>query len=147
MAFVYAEQASWNSRKLFALVVAIAINVGFLAAIRAGLVFEPLTDPGPGILVDVPPDIALEPEPIPAPPPYQPDFIAPADPPPLYLPPMEVERPVIEDAPPIYAGEQPESAPQLPAPAIRELQVNKALTPPEYPVTAIRRGEQGTVRL
>src|SRR5688572_20600240 len=106
MAFVYAEQASWNSRKSVALMVAVAVNMGFLAAMHSGLTLDLIKPPPPLTLVTVPPDPAPpEPEPIPDPQPFKVDINTSIQPPVLDLPPIEVEQPPIAEPPPFQGDE------------------------------------------
>lgn len=148
MAFVYAEQASWNSRKSVALMVAVAVNVGFLAAMHSGLTLDLIKPPPPLTLVPVPPDPAPpEPEPIPKPPPFKVDLSTAIPPPVLNLPPIEVDLPPIADPPPFTGDESGAAVPPVPVPQMRQLRVIGPLTPPVYPAIAMRLAEQGTVRL
>ena len=65
MAFAYAEQvkgSAWSGRRLTALFLAIAVNVGFLVAISAGLRFDnPFVTPEPIQLVEVVDTVQSEP--------------------------------------------------------------------------------------
>ena len=144
MAFAYAEKNTWSGRQWGALVGAVAVNVGFLAAISSGLTFEVPSFAEPARIIatifDEP-----KPEPVTAP---TPEVQQPVIDQTLEVPmpevPIEIDTP-----PPIAAEVMPvEAAPVTqPAPPATQLQADRQLSPPVYPPTSRRLGEEGTVRL
>src|SRR5687767_6306677 len=147
MAFAYAEQvkgSAWSGRRLTALFIAIAVNVGFLAAISAGLKFDnPFVDPGPMQVVEIVETVQSEPMVAPAP-----EVMTEA--PPIEVPMPEVEFEVETPPPPIQAAPA-DAAPAIatPGPVMQdeELQASRSLTPPIYPSASRKLGEEGTVTL
>lgn len=146
MAYAYAQQSMWSSRRLVALLGAVAVNVGMIYAIANGLnpTFveqEELRVPVRWI-DDLPPDDRAEriiELPIPAvPAPKRPDVFVPE---PDYV----IDMP---DLPQITTT--PDVAPQPPVirqPTYTQLQSAGALAPPMYPPRSITLEEQGTVTL
>lgn len=147
MAFAYAEQvkgSAWSPRRLTALFIAIAVNVGFLVAISAGLKFDnPFVVPAPIQVVEVETVEATQPMEVPKP-------VVETEVPPIEVPMPEVVFDVELPPPPIEAAPAevaPSTAPIGPLVQDEELKADRALTPPIYPATSRKLGEQGTVML
>ncbi len=143
MAYAYPQQSLWSGRKLVALLVAIAVNLGMILAISNGLNFEfvkPVYHTLEAVVVqEQKPEkemiVEMPSVPVPEPTPQV-----------LDIPPPEVDIQIEAPPPPIAATPVPQAPVQI-APPATQLQADNALTPPVYPAASIRAEEQGTVTL
>ncbi len=144
MAYAYPQQSMWSGRRLVALLVAIAVNLGMILAISNGLNFEFVKPeyqsleavvveeqkPQDEIVVEMPEVKVTDPMPLV-----------------LDMPPPEVDIQIEAPPPPIAAAAVPQPPTAITPPPATQLQADSALTPPVYPAASIRAEEQGTVTL
>lgn len=147
MAFAYAEQvrgSAWSARRLTSLFLAIAVNVGFLVAISAGLKFDnPFVTPEPIQVVEVVDTVKTDPIEVPKP-------VVETQAPPIEVPVPDFVIEMEEPPPPIHTAPvdaAPSTAPLGPIVQDEELQASRSLTPPIYPAASRKLGEEGTVML